>query len=76
MFGSVCKNLDMVGRLCENYAATPVWLVTTKWDKAKDIKIAENRVLQLEGTFRKPLITADAHHKKLEYQRICVEHHL
>ena len=66
MSGSVCKNLDMFGRLCGDNAAQRVRLVTTMWDKVKDTNTAENRVAQLEGNFWKPLIDAGARHKRFE----------
>ncbi|KIM59591.1 hypothetical protein SCLCIDRAFT_1217538 [Scleroderma citrinum Foug A] len=66
MSGSVCKNLDMFGRLCGDNAAERVRLVTTMWDKVKDRNTAENRVKQLEGNFWKPLIDEGARHQKFE----------
>ncbi|KAL4078009.1 P-loop containing nucleoside triphosphate hydrolase protein [Scleroderma citrinum] len=64
MSGSVCKNLDMFGRLCGSNAAGRVRLVTTMWDRVKDQGVANSRVDQLEGNFWKPLITAGARHTK------------
>ncbi|KAI6114523.1 P-loop containing nucleoside triphosphate hydrolase protein [Pisolithus sp. B1] len=66
MSGSVCKNLDMFGRLCGDKAARGVRLVSTMWDKVKDMAIAESRVSQLEQNFWKPLIEAGARHKRFE----------
>ena len=66
MSGSVCKNLDMFGRLCGNKAAQRVRLVTTMWDKVKDRAVAESRVSQLVGNFWKPLIDEGACHMKFE----------
>ena len=66
MSGSVCKNLDMFGRLCGDNAAERVRLVTTMWDKVKDRNTAENRVKQLEDNFWKPLIDEGARHQKFE----------
>ncbi|KAG6335336.1 hypothetical protein ID866_3747 [Astraeus odoratus] len=64
MSGSVCKNLDMFGRLCGDKAAARVRLVTTMWDKVKDQQVASNRVAQLEGNFWKPLLEEGARHEK------------
>ena len=69
MSGSVCKNLDMFGRLCGDNAAKRVRLVTTMWDRVKDTNTANNRVTQLEGNFWKPLIDAGARHQKFENTR-------
>ena len=69
MSGSVCKNLDMFGRLCGDNAAKRVRLVTTMWDRVKDTNTANNRVTQLEGNFWKPLIDAGACHQKFENTR-------
>ena len=66
MSGSVCKNLDMFGRLCGDKAASRVRLVTTMWDKARDRNAAENRVPQLEGNFWKPLIDQGARHLRFD----------
>ena len=66
MSGSVCKNLEMFGRLCGDRAAERVRLVTTMWDKVNDTNTAENRVAQLEGNFWKPLIDAGARHRRFE----------
>ena len=66
MSGSVCKNLDMFGRLCGDKAAERVRLVTTMWDKVKDKTVAESRVSQLEGNFWEPLIKAGARHRRFE----------
>jgi len=67
MSGSVCKNLDMFGRLCGDKAAERVRLVTTMWDKVKGQEVAESRVRQLEGNFWKPLIDAGAHHERFSH---------
>ena len=66
MSGSVCKNLDMFGRLCGDVAARRVVLVTTMWDKVKDKEMTKNRVSQLENCFWKPLIDEGACHLQFE----------
>ena len=66
MSGSVCKNLDMFGRLCGDKAASRVRLVTTMWDKAKNRHAADSRVPQLENEFWKPLIDEGARHLKFD----------
>ncbi|KAI6142853.1 P-loop containing nucleoside triphosphate hydrolase protein [Pisolithus tinctorius] len=65
MSGSVCKNLDLFGRLCGDKAAQCVRLVTTMWDnqRPENTAIWENRVSQLEGNFWKPLISLGARHE-------------
>ncbi|KAI6006318.1 P-loop containing nucleoside triphosphate hydrolase protein [Pisolithus orientalis] len=65
MSGSVCKNLDLFGRLCGDKAAQCVRLVTTMWDNRRPENTAlwENRVSQLEGNFWKPLISLGARHE-------------
>ncbi|KAI6006313.1 P-loop containing nucleoside triphosphate hydrolase protein [Pisolithus orientalis] len=66
MSGSVCKNLDLFGRLCGDGAAQRVRLVTTMWDHQKpgNAGLWEKRVSQLEGNFWEPLITLGARHEK------------
>ncbi|KAI6006316.1 P-loop containing nucleoside triphosphate hydrolase protein [Pisolithus orientalis] len=66
MSGSVCKNLDLFGRLCGDNAAQCVRLVTTMWDNQKpgNEEIVQNRVSQLEGNFWEPLISLGARHEK------------
>ncbi|KAI5980810.1 P-loop containing nucleoside triphosphate hydrolase protein [Pisolithus marmoratus] len=66
MSGSVCKNLDLFGRLCGERAAERVRLVTTMWDKVKNRDTAEGRVSQLETNFWEPLISVGARHKRFE----------
>ncbi|KAI6014333.1 hypothetical protein EDC04DRAFT_2578830 [Pisolithus marmoratus] len=66
MSGSVCENIDMFGRLCGDTATERVRLVTTMWDNVKDAKVAESRVLQLEGNFWKPLIDTGARHEQFK----------
>ncbi|KAI6042358.1 hypothetical protein EDC04DRAFT_2504265, partial [Pisolithus marmoratus] len=43
MSGSVCKNLDILARVCGDKAAGGAWLVTTMWDKRR------TRTLQRTG---------------------------
>ncbi|KAI6045344.1 P-loop containing nucleoside triphosphate hydrolase protein, partial [Pisolithus marmoratus] len=65
MSGSVCKNLDLFGKLCGENAAQRVRLVTTMWDKQPaNTTIWQNRASQLEGNFWKPLISLGARHER------------
>ncbi|KAI6021114.1 P-loop containing nucleoside triphosphate hydrolase protein, partial [Pisolithus marmoratus] len=66
MSESVCENLDMFNRLCGERAAERVRFVTTMWDNVRDAKVAESRVLHLEGNFWKPLIDRGARHEHFE----------
>ncbi|KIK13257.1 hypothetical protein PISMIDRAFT_688882 [Pisolithus microcarpus 441] len=66
MSGSVCKNLDLFGRLCGDGAAQRVRLVTTMWDNERQENMAtyQRRVSQLEGNFWEPLISVGARHER------------
>lgn len=62
----MCKNRDMIARLCGDKAAGGMRLVTTMWDKTRNGEIVERRALQLEQHFWRPLIEAGARHKRFE----------
>ncbi|KIM56698.1 hypothetical protein SCLCIDRAFT_131860 [Scleroderma citrinum Foug A] len=64
--GSVCKNLDMFGRLCGDRAAERVCLVTAMWYKARDHGMAKNRLAQLESNFWNLLIAPEARHENFD----------
>ncbi|KAI6132357.1 kinase-like domain-containing protein, partial [Pisolithus croceorrhizus] len=66
MSGSVCKNLNLFGRLCGDEAAQRVRLVTTMWDnqRPENVETCQKRVSQLEGNFWEPLISLGARHER------------
>ncbi|KAI6104197.1 P-loop containing nucleoside triphosphate hydrolase protein [Pisolithus sp. B1] len=66
MSGSLCKNLDLFGRLCGDKAAQCVRLVTTMWDnqRPENTELYQSRVLQLKEDFWKPLISVGARHER------------
>ncbi|KAL4063366.1 P-loop containing nucleoside triphosphate hydrolase protein [Scleroderma yunnanense] len=66
MSSSICKNLDMFGRLCGDKAAQRVRLVTTMWDSMTptDRNNAGGKASQLEQKFWKPLIKSGARHRR------------
>lgn len=66
MSGNVCKNLDILTRLCGSRAADGVQLVTTVWDKVRSVELAECRVSQLEANFWQPLVEAGASHRRFK----------
>ncbi|KAI6113385.1 hypothetical protein EDD17DRAFT_1421515, partial [Pisolithus thermaeus] len=66
MSANVCKNIELLAKLCGRRATNGVWLVTTMWDKAKSMELAESRALQLEENFWRPLIEEGARHKRFE----------
>lgn len=49
MSGLVCKSLDMFSRMCGDNAAKCVRLVTTMWDRVKDVNAAENGWKAISG---------------------------
>ncbi|KAG6329533.1 hypothetical protein ID866_9556 [Astraeus odoratus] len=66
MSGSVCKNLDLFGKMCGDKAAARVRMVTTMWDRVINVETAESRVKQLEGNFWKPLLDLEARHERFK----------
>ena len=66
MSGTLCRNFDMFSRLCGEKAAERVRLVTTMWDKVKDVERVRSVVSLLEGETWKPLLDAGARHEKFE----------
>ncbi|KAG6331812.1 hypothetical protein ID866_7280 [Astraeus odoratus] len=64
MSGSACKNLDLFTKICGDNAAKRVRLVTTMWDTAANLTMAESRVEQLEGNFWKPLLDVGVRHER------------
>lgn len=47
----MCKNLDMFARVRGDGAAERVRLMSTLWDKAKDVDLAESGVSHLGTNF-------------------------
>lgn len=66
MSGTLRKNFDMFSRLCGEKAAERVRLVTTMWDKVKDMERVRSVVSLLEGETWRPLLDAGARHEKFE----------
>ncbi|KAG8220499.1 P-loop containing nucleoside triphosphate hydrolase protein [Butyriboletus roseoflavus] len=71
MSGSAYKNLQMFGRLCGNIPLPRARLVTTMWDKAKDLAVAQNREAQLRNEFWWKLLNEGAVAKRFNNTQFC-----
>ncbi|KAJ3513210.1 hypothetical protein NLJ89_g3074 [Agrocybe chaxingu] len=60
MGGTPHRNLRMFGELCGENAAGRVALVTTMWDKLKEMKVGEARENELRANYWKMMIERDA----------------
>lgn len=56
MGGSPLKNLRMFGELCGDVAMRRVTLVTTMWDKMRDLELGQQREKELRDTFWKGML--------------------
>ncbi|CAA7261007.1 unnamed protein product [Cyclocybe aegerita] len=60
MGGTPHRNLRMFGELCGENAAGRVALVTTMWDKLKEIKVGDSRENELRTNYWKTMIEKNA----------------